>query len=165
MPGSRNDGSIEELRAEVTRTATRLDALARGLQEARKTSVAQLGRTNDAALIVAGYLETYYTALETLFVRASAHFENNLNPQQWHADLLEKMNLSIPELRERLVSDENLPRLRELMRFRHFRRYFVEMEYDWLRIDFLLNCLEAAHPVVLRDLDRFDEFLLALASA
>ena len=163
MPASGDKESIEELRAEVARTVVRLETLSEGLQEARRTSVAQLGRTNDAALIVAGYLETYYTALETLFVRASAHFENNLSSEKWHADLLEKMNLAIPSVRERLISDENLSRLRELMRFRHFRRYFVEMEYDWSRIDFLLTCLDAAHPVVLRDLARFDEFLVALA--
>ena len=35
----------------------------------------------------------------------------------------------------------------------------VEMEYDWARIDFLLSTLDAAHPVVLTDLQAFDTFL------
>ena len=38
-------------------------------------------------------------------------------------------------------------------------RYYVEMEYDWARVDFLLSTLDAAHPAVLTDLQAFDTFL------
>jgi len=46
-----------------------------------------------------------------------------------------------------------------LLRFRHFRRYYVEMEYDWARIDFLLATLDDAHQAVLSDLEAFGAFL------
>ena len=69
------------------------------------------------------------------------------------------MTLDIEGLRARVVGERNLVRLRELLRFRHFRRYYVEMEYDWARIDFLLTTLDDAHPVVLGDLEAFDAFL------
>ena len=39
------------------------------LGHARDTTVPRIGRTDDSALVVAGYLETCYTALETFFVR------------------------------------------------------------------------------------------------
>ena len=110
-------------------------------------------------MVVAGYLETYYTALETFFVRVSGYFENDLPQDRCHAALLEKMNLEIEGIRTKVVGDGNLVRLRELLRFRHFRRYYVEMEYDWDRIDFLLATLDGAHPAVLNDLGAFDAFL------
>lgn len=69
------------------------------------------------------------------------------------------MTLEIEGLRARVVGERNLFRLRELLRFRHFRRYYVEMEYDWARIDFLLATLDDAHPTALSDLDRFATFL------
>ena len=83
-------------------------------------------------------------------------------PARWHTALLEKMNLEIEGIRPKVVGDGNLVRLRELLRFRHFRRYYVEMEYDWARIDFLLATLDAAHPSVLTDLQAFDAFLRAV---
>ena len=46
--------------------------------------LAQLGRTPISALIVAGLLENYYTCLETIFLRISQSFENNLNSARWH---------------------------------------------------------------------------------
>ena len=72
------------------------------------------------------------------------------------------MNLEIEGIRTKVVGDGNLVRLRELLRFRHFRRYYVEMEYDWARIDFLLGTLDGAHPAVLNDLGAFGAFLREL---
>ena len=150
---------LDELIAELAQARRRLRAIYAKLGNARESALPRLGRTDDSALIVAGYLETYYTVLETFFVRVSGYFENNLPPARWHSALLENMTLEIEGLRARVVGDLNLVRLRELLRFRHFRRYYVEMEYDWTRIDFLLATLDAAHPTVLRELDAFDAFL------
>jgi hypothetical protein len=116
------DPRLAELRAEIEHCRRRLEAIVGKLARARRETIPTIGKTDDSALIVAGYLETYYTTLETLFVRVSQHFENSLPPNRWHSALLEKMALSIPGLREPAVSEANLPRLRELLRFRHFRR-------------------------------------------
>ena len=60
------------------------------------------------------------------------------------------------------VSRENYVPLVELLKFRHFRRYYFEMQYDWDRLDFLVRKLRQAHPMVRRDLARFEEFLRSL---
>ena len=151
--------AIDELIAELERARERVEAIYSKLGQARDTTLPRIGRTDDSALVVAGYLETYYTALETFFVRVSGFFENDLAQGRWHATLLEKMNLEIEGIRTKVVGDRNLVRLRELLRFRHFRRYYVEMEYDWARIDFLLATLDEAHPAVLSDLGAFGAFL------
>ena len=154
-----------ELLAEHAQAARRVRAIYDSLGVARRDSIAKLGHTHDAALIVVGYLETYYTALETFFLRVSQFFENDLRPERWHAALLDKMTLAIPGVRASVVSERNLSRLKELMRFRHFRRYDVAMDYDWTRIDFLIATLDAAHPIVVDDLAAFGEFLTKLEQA
>ena len=153
------DRGLDELIAELAQARDRLQAVYAKLGHARETTLPRIGRTDDGALVVAGYLETYYTVLETFFVRVSGYFENSLPPGRWHSALLENMTLEIEGLRARVVGDRNLVRLRELLRFRHFRRYYVEMEYDWARIDFLLTTLDDAHPTVLGDLEAFGAFL------
>lgn len=150
---------LDELIAELAQARERLQAIYAKLGNARDATLPRIGRTDDGALIVAGYLDTYYTALETFFIRVSSYFENNLPPGRWHTALLENMTLEIEGVRAKVVGDRNLVRLRELLRFRHFRRHYVEMEYDWTRVDFLLATLDAAHPAMLRDLDAFDRFL------
>ena len=159
---TRPDRNLDELIAELAQAQERAQAIYAKLRNARDTTLPRIGRTDDGALIVAGYLETYYTVLETFFVRVSGYFENDLTPARWHTALLEKMNLEIEGIRTKVVGDGNLVRLRELLRFRHFRRYYVEMEYDWARIDFLLGTLDGAHPAVLNDLGAFGAFLREL---
>jgi len=41
------------------------------------------------------------------------------------------MNVPVEGVRIAAISDENYPRLYELLRFRHFRRNYFEMDYDW----------------------------------
>ena len=153
------DRGLDELIAELAQARERLQAIYAKLGHAREKTVPRIGRTDDAALVVAGYLETWYTVLETFFVRVSGYFENNLPSARWHSALLENMTLELEGLRARVVGERNLVRLRELLRFRHFRRYYVEMEYDWARIDFLLATLDEAHPAVMSDLEAFRAFL------
>ncbi len=121
-----------------------------------------LGKTQPAAMLVAGYIENYYTCLETVFLRISQFFENSLSPNKWHTDLLGKMMLTIPGVREAVISDETFAALLELLRFRHFKRYYFQLEYDWDKIEFLQKKLRAAHPLVLSDLKKFLQFLSCL---
>jgi len=49
----------------------------------------------------------------------SQFFENTLEPDRWHTDLLEKMTLHIEGVRLPAVSQANYPNLLELPKFRH----------------------------------------------
>ncbi len=115
------------------------------------------------AIVLAEVLTNYYTCVETIYLRISQFFENSLSPDRWHRDLLEKMTLSIAGVREQALSDEVFPMLLELQKFRHFRRYYFEIEYDWDRLGFLLKKYREARPLVVRDLRSFLAFLSRLA--
>ncbi|MFW5744052.1 MAG: hypothetical protein ACOC2D_12325 [Spirochaetota bacterium] len=150
---------IRELIAEIRNTYARLERIHGDLHSALRDDIAALGRTGRSALIPTGLLENYYTCLETSMLRISQHFENNLDPSRWHAELLRKMTLRIEGIRVEVFDEPTYRRLVELLKFRHFRRYYYEIEYDWDRIDYLVAILEKAHPAVLDGLTRFIEFL------
>ena len=156
-----NDG-MRDLVALIGAHQRRLEAVYRSVESALDHEIAQLGRTSMSALIVAGLLENYYTCLETIFLRISQSFENNLDPARWHNDLLQKMALEIEGVRVAAVSEEGFPPLFELLKFRHFKRYYFELEFDWDRLDFLVSKLRGVHPLVTRDLERFVRFASAL---
>ena len=58
---TRPDRDIEELIAELAQAQKRVLAIYAKLRNARHSTLPRIGRTDDGALIVAGYLETYYT--------------------------------------------------------------------------------------------------------
>ncbi len=151
-----------DLRGIIKKNTSKLEHIHASLGGVYEEELPLVGKSNRSALMVSGLLENYYTCLETTFLRISRFFENSLVPDRWHSDLLEKMTISIEGVRIAAVSDENYPRLLELLKFRHFRRYYFELEYDWDRLEFLTKKLNEAHPVVVADLDRFDRFLASL---
>ena len=153
--------AILELTALVAQHRRRLETVRDTLENALTDEVAQLGRTGVSALIIAGLLENYYTCLETIYLRISQHFENDLGSDRWHQDLLQKMTLEIEGVRVAAVSEEAFSPLAELLRFRHFKRYYFELEYDWDKLDLLVRKLRQAHPLVMRDLERFRRFMSA----
>lgn len=135
-----------------------VDGLAAKLDTFLGSALHRIGRTEVAAAYVARLIEQTYTALETLFLRISQHFENALASDRWHADLLDKMTLRVSGVRERVLADETVRLLHELRRFRHFSRYYFELDYDWERIDYLCGVYRRAIPLVKRDLAQFRVF-------
>lgn len=72
------------------------------------------------------------------------------------------MTIDIEGIRIAAVSEESYPKLLELLKFRHFRRYYFEMEYDWDRLEFLRKKFTEVHPLVKSDFERFVGFLKAI---
>lgn len=70
------------------------------------------------------------------------------------ADILDKMVLEKKGIRPRVFSDESHRLLAELMRFRHFKRYYPELDYDWEKLRCLLSvyrrCLLTTRRFLLR---------------
>lgn len=115
----------------------------------------RMGRTTVTAVVISDGLCRFYTAVETVFVRIAKFFENSLEGERWHADLLDRMAFSIPDIRPRVIADKTHSDLREIMKFRHFSRYYVELEYDWDRLDFLLRKYESIKVELRTDIQAF----------
>jgi len=109
---------------------------------------------------MAEILVDFYTCLETLFLRISRFFENNLQTDKWHSDLLHKMTLEMNKIRPAVLSDKTYQLLNEFLKFRHFRRYYFEFEYDWEKLEFLESKYRQVKPLLHKDLQSFREFLI-----
>ena len=113
-------------------------------------------------VVLAEIITDFYTCLETAFVRISKVFENNLEKERWHTNLLERMIIEVPGVRKALLTDMSYNLLKEIMRFRHFKRYYFELEYDKDRIDFLEKKYKEVVPLVLQELELYIIFLQKL---
>ena len=123
---------VAELDARIGKTKSLLSRIDAEYDAFMSEDFTRMGRKNTSAMVIAELMVDYYTCLETCFFRISQFFENNLSQDRWHADLLEKMTLRIENSRDAVVSDASAAALGELLKFRHFRRYYFELDYDWL---------------------------------
>jgi hypothetical protein len=146
---------FDEIPARIAQTLQLLLEMLRRLDAFESDIVPILGKTADSVLIPVQILENAYTAVETLILRISQAFENHLDSRRWHADLLEKMTLEVPKIRPKVLSAATYQRLAELMRFRHFKRYYFELDFDWRKTDFLVTLFRELVPLLKADLDRF----------
>jgi hypothetical protein len=154
---------LRELMARIDRCLTMTERLSSAYDEFLAVDFPGLGKKNTSAMVIAEFMVDYYTCLETCFLRISQHFENHLSSERWHTELLEKMTLSIPDTRIPVITAFTASDLVELMKFRHFRRYYFELEYDWAKIEYLqiiFNRLRLAMP---GHLSGFREFLNKVA--
>lgn len=150
---------VKTLVGEVERTRALLDRIDTFYREflARRGPGHQ--RMPEDAIVIAEVFVNMYTCIETLFVRISQAFENSLDSSRWHQDVLEKMTLQIEGVRPRVIGEDTCALAREFLKFRHFKRYYVEFEYDWDRIEYLQRKYEQVRGLIARDFEAFVRFL------
>ena len=117
------------------------------------------------AVLLADILCNTYTCIETILFRISRVFENHLDPNQWHKELLRKMHIDVPNIRQAVISRDSYQLLDELRRFRHFKRYYYDFDYDWYRLDYLRLIYEKLLPLIKNELHNYTNFLLKCANS
>ena len=65
------------------------------------------------------------------------------------------MTIHVEGIRPRVISDQTRDNLRELMRFRHRERYYLEFDYDWDKLQFLEKNFTQSRGVVREEVGRF----------
>ncbi|GAK57920.1 hypothetical protein U27_04892 [Candidatus Vecturithrix granuli] len=94
------------------------------------TDFPKLGQSTAAAMVYSQIFGDFYTSIETLFVRIAQTFENSIQSETWHKSLLHKMTLDIEGVRIAVISDATYNVLSEILRFRHFKRYYFDFDCD-----------------------------------
>ena len=150
---------LRTLEGELRATLGKLSELEEYYRQFRTDFPAVQTERNYDLVLLADILTDYYTCLETGFLRISRVFENEVDTRQWHRSLLERMTVDIPTIRPRVLSDGTFRCLDELMRFRHFRRYYYDRKYDRERMALLEKAFLRSLPLVRHDLELFLEFL------
>jgi hypothetical protein len=153
---------INSLRGEIQRSMAVLARLEEYFILFQKDRLSATSGT-DEAMVVAQSLSNYYTCLETLFLRISQFFENSIDSKRWHQTLLDKMVLEIPDFRPRVISDSTHRTLSEFLKFRHFTRYYFELDYDWDKLRYLIKKFNEVRVTMRDEIAAFDAYLRKMA--
>lgn len=154
--------AIRELIAELEKTLVILDRNIQFFQEFTHKDFQKLGQSTAAAMVFSQIFCDFYTCIETLLFRIAQTFENSLQSETWHKSLLHKMTLDIEGVRIAVISDFTCNVLSEILRFRHFKRYYFDFDYDWDRLALVEKKYTQAWPLLQEDLRRFKTFLQRL---
>lgn len=146
------------LKAEINEDIGAIDLICNNVKE----RYAQIGnRKLDYFEISAfGYLlHNFYNACENLLLRIASVFENTVDKEEWHKDLLLRMKLEIENIRPQVIKGELAPILDEYRRFRHLFRHAYSIQLDWEKINPLIIKLEKAKGLFIDDINRFIKFI------
>jgi hypothetical protein len=131
------ENEIDILKSEISKGMSVLTRIENYYQSYIKKKCIVKKMETEQAIVISDVICNYYTCLETIFIRISQFFENNLLKEKWHQDLLNKMVLQIDNIREAVISEETYNNLLELLKFRYFKRYYFGFNYDWEKLDFI----------------------------
>lgn len=123
-----------------------------GRIEGREASFRETGEGIDS---MAYQLHNLYCAFEQLFEAVAHFFENRIEPERYHTDLLRRMKLEIEGIRPALVSGEAFSLLDELRRFRHFFRHAYTADLDPDKLEALVGKARQVQDMVRRDMEGF----------
>jgi hypothetical protein len=155
----KENNDINDLIGEINKTLNKIRSI-NSLYLAFKRDKAGLPEDKPYALMILSEIfSDFYTCIETAFLRISKFFENNIDRERWHKDLLEKMTLEIPDTRPQVISDEIYTALEEYLRFRHFKRYYFELKYDHKRMAYLESRFDETVEGTQKE---FEEFIVKL---
>jgi len=157
--------NLQELRGEIARYRDVSSRLLEALRQVENHDIERIGKTTTTAVAVAGLIENSYTAVETVLFRIAQNFGNNLDASRWHTDLLRRMTIPVPNVRPAVVGEATYAKLDELMRFRHFKRYYFNLDYDWSRLEYLMSVVHTTIPTITAELSEFDRFLTELVAS
>jgi len=121
-------------------------------------------KTKENGIVISEIASNFYTCLETVFFRISRFFENSLDPARWHKEVLRKMTVTVPGIRERVITDETYRSLSELLRFRHFKRYYFDFDYDWDRLELIMKKIDKVRGPIVKELSDYIVYIESLAN-
>jgi hypothetical protein len=150
---------IKLLKAEIYDSS---DAIATAYEKLNEVS--QQDYDEDTCILIAYHLHVIYGLFENLFTRIAANFGNHIDDStQWHALLLKRMSLEIPDVRPAVISQNTYLMLDELRRFRHLFRNAYVLTFDPDKLRLVVRDavrLETSYP---EDIALFQTFLDSLA--
>jgi hypothetical protein len=115
---------------------------------------------DEMAIAALGYaVHNLYNAMENYFLRIAKFFENNLENDTWHRDLINRMALSIEGVRPALLSVDVLAPFHELRAFRHVFRVIYDSTLNPKK---LAIAVEQVDPAVKALLEAHERYVQAL---
>jgi hypothetical protein len=73
------------------------------------------------------------------------------------------MLFEVPDYRPAVISELTHRVLMEFLKFRHFTRYYFELDYAWDKLRYLIKKFNEVHGIVRAEIEAFDHHLMQLA--
>lgn len=152
---------IQELQNDLTYIQENHDLLERA-----KLRLDSGGWSDELDLMVMGAaLHGIYNSYEAYFLRIAKYFENSIDQQAWHRDLLDRMSFDIPDVRPALLTDpEIVERLDELMRFRHLFRNLYKTRLKGKKLQIVFESAEGLDKIFIPMHEDFISWLKKLTA-
>lgn len=135
-----------------------------GLEGKYKKAKRKLKRIEPDELDYAGLAYTIvniYNLMENYFLCLAKGFENAIERDRWHKDLIKRMSLEIEGVRPALLETRDVPLIDELRAFRHVFRNIYQGELDIGKLNLVdsrmpeaLGAFKSAHLRFAAALDR-----------
>lgn len=144
---------LEEL---VTLELTNLERLKKELNQLLLTKKDE--KSSYEVRAAGSILHDFYCGVEKIFERTAVIMDKNLpDGSNWHTNLLLQMGKPIDSVRDKLISEELIERLKEFLRFRHLFRHLYGFELKWERIKPLCDDLEKVLADLKKEIEVFFE--------
>jgi 3'-phosphoadenosine 5'-phosphosulfate sulfotransferase (PAPS reductase)/FAD synthetase len=105
------------------------------------------------------YVNQIYTGFERIFSDIALTFENTIDEIEWHRSLLEKMTLSIENIRPAVIDEDNFKYCNELRTFRHFFRHGYGQDIDPEKFTIVASRALKLADNYRADIERFIQFI------
>lgn len=122
----------KDFKKEIEREIENLERLSKEMKEIieRIIDEADFIETRAAGSI----LHDFYCGMEKIFERIAVKVDSKLpGGEDWHRELLLQMGKPFKNVRDRVISQDLLERLKEYLRFRHLFRNVYGFEIKWQR--------------------------------
>jgi hypothetical protein len=121
--------------------------------------------TYDKQFLFAMRVQQFYTALEDLLKQIAKAFENHIeNMNNFHKELLIRMNTEIPKIRPAVISQQSLLLLDKLRIFQDFISHAYDCELDEHELSLIQKKLKQEYSLVDADLKKFRIFIAKLSN-
>ncbi len=157
--------SIELLKADIRDELDKLSRLEKEFQEVRKKLELDADQVPVYDRGAIGYiLHSFYNGCENIFRSIARFFENDVEPQTWHRNLLKRMKYEVEGFRPRVIDDSLFQLLDDFRSFRHKFRHSYSYELDWEKEKLVAAKLPAAYQSLRRQIEIFLKEIDQIAS-
>ena len=124
--------SLELLKADVLDELDKLDRIEKEFIKVQDKWLLPPGQVSYYDRGAIGYMiHNFYNGCENIFRSIARFFENDIDPQTWHKDILKRMKVEVNGFRPSVINEELYLLLDDFRAFRHKFRHSYSFELDW----------------------------------
>ncbi|MEW6007727.1 MAG: hypothetical protein AB1595_06215 [bacterium] len=142
---------IQTLKGEVYFLLNRINELEKKMEDFEK-----IKEKETSTISIAYTISGIYSCFEDIFEKIARCFENRIeNPASWHKEMLERMQIEVPDIRPSVLTQRSFLILNRMRAFRHLFRSSYMFELDEKRLGLLVKEWKETRDLMKNDILEF----------